>query len=94
MWDYCTAQFQACTDFRVGEAIKYLREHKGCRITLRYKASDNPPKDERELIRELQVSGPRLLNGLVAYDYQATKPETERLFIRRFCDLLVPTLSK
>jgi hypothetical protein len=89
MWDYCTAQFAACTDFRVGEAILYLREHKGCRIILRYKGSENPTKDERELIRELQVSGPRLLNGLVAYDYRSTEPAAERLFIHRFCDLLL-----
>jgi hypothetical protein len=81
MWDYCTAQFDACTDFRVGEAIRYLREKKGCRISLRYKASGNPRKDEYDLIRELHVSGPRLLNGLVAYDYRTTDPAAERLFI-------------
>src|SRR5438094_727430 len=48
-----------------------------------YKPSENPRKDEHDLIREMQVSGPRLINGLAAYDYKAAEPETERHFIHR-----------
>jgi hypothetical protein len=88
MWDYCKAHFKACTDFRVGEAVKYLRG-KGCRVTVRYNACDHPRSEERRIIRELQVSGPRLINGLVAYDYATCSEEEERRFIQRFCDLIL-----
>ena len=88
MWDYCEAQFSACTDFRVGEAVKYLRE-KGHRVTVGYKTSDHPRIEERSIIRELQVSGPRLINGLVAYDHAGCTKEEERRFIQRFCDLIL-----
>ena len=89
MWDYCAASFAACTDFRVGEAIRYFRM-KECAITLLYKASCNPKSDERELIRELQVTpGVLLLNGLAAYDYRNSSAETERAYIQRFCNLLI-----
>jgi len=91
MWDYCSAQFQASTDFWVGEAIKYLREEKGCRITLRHRTTTESRKDEEDLIRELQVSGPRLLNGLKRHRYQTDEREAERCFIHRFCDLIVST---
>jgi hypothetical protein len=91
MWDYCTAQFGAPADFWVGEAIKYLRDQKLCRITIRYRATTQPRKDEEDLIRELQVSGPRLLNGLRRHRWQTDERETERRFIRRYCDLI--TLS-
>jgi len=39
MEDYCLAQFQASTDFRVGESVRYLRGTKGYQIVLRYRPS-------------------------------------------------------
>jgi hypothetical protein len=88
MWDYCEAQLAAPVDFWVGEAIKYLRDQKRCRITIRYRATTQPRKDEEDLIRELQVSGPRLLNGLRRHGYGSKEPEAERRFIHRYCDLI------
>ena len=69
MWDYCEASFTACTDFRVGKAIQYLGE-RGCRIILRYKATENRHEEEYKLVRELLVIGTRLLNQVPAYDYR------------------------
>ena len=92
MWDYCSAQFKAPTDFRVGEAIRYFREKK-YQVKLLYKASENPSKDEYELVRELQVSGLRLINGLAGYKYNTTLLDKERGYIRRFCDLIIAKCS-
>ncbi len=44
--DYYWAQFAACTDYRVGEAIKYLTA-KDFRIVVRYRSSADPVKEER-----------------------------------------------
>jgi len=90
MWDYCEASFTACTDFRVGKAIQYLGE-RGCRIILRYKATENRHEEEYKLVRELLVIGTRLLNQVPAYDYRnANTCEAEECrFIRRFSDLLI-----
>jgi hypothetical protein len=88
MWDYCAAQFGASADFWVGESIKYLRDQKRCRVTIRYRATTQPRKEEEDLIRELQVSGPRLLNGLRRHRWQTDERETELRYIHRYCDLI------
>jgi len=90
MWDYCVAQWGASTDFWVGEAIKYL-SGKGCRIVIRYQPTSEPRKAEEDLIRQLQVSGPRLINGLRRHRYQTHEQEAERSFIQRYCDLITST---
>jgi hypothetical protein len=89
MNDYQSAQFAACTDFRVGEAIQYLRNQRGLRIVVRYKKSNDPGKDEYTLIRDLLLSGLRLLNSLPSYDYLKADNEEERRTAQRFCDMLL-----
>jgi len=49
--DYCTADFAASTDFRVGEAIRYLRDIKKYRIILKYKPSRSSIEEERTLLK-------------------------------------------
>jgi hypothetical protein len=88
MEDYCLAQFQASTDFRVGEAVSYLRGTKGYQIVLRYRASAEPAKDEYHLIRKLQLSGFRLLNDLLGYNYRTAQETDERAAVQQFCDVL------
>jgi hypothetical protein len=46
-------------------------------------------KEEEDLIRELQVSGPRLLNGLRRHRWQTDERETELRYIHRYCDLII-----
>ena len=88
MDDYCGALFAACTDFRVGEAVKYLKNEKSLRIVVRYRSSEFPRKDEDSIIRELQLSGVRLLNDLISYDYRTANCEEERAAVKKFCDIL------
>ena len=88
MNDYCLANFNACTDFCVGEAVKYLKSAKNYRVTVRYRPSLNPGKEEKAIIRGLLVSGVRLLNCLPRYDYRTDSKAEEREVVQRFCDML------
>ncbi len=85
--DYQTAQFAAPTDFRVGEAIKYLTLDKGCTVDFLYRPSTSHLKDEKLLIRELLLSGYTLLNFLGAFDYKGANAADERRVVHRFCDM-------
>lgn len=89
MNDYRLAQFAACTDFRVGEAVRYLRDSKKCRIVVRYRTSAAMRKDEYGLIRELQLSGVRLMNEFSSYDYRTANETEERAAVQRFCDVII-----
>jgi hypothetical protein len=88
MNDYCGANFSACTDFCVGEAVKYLKTTKNKRVVVRYRPSVDPPKEEKATIRELLISGVRLLNCLPRYDYRTATATEERDAIRKFCDMI------
>lgn len=87
MNDYCLANFTACTDFCVGEAVKYLKGAKNYRVVVRHKPSPDPKRDEKTLIRCLMVSGVWLLNCLPRYDYRTDNAAEERETIHRFCDM-------
>jgi len=89
MGDYQSGQFVACTDFRVGEAIRYLRDQRSVRIVIRHKESRDPVMDEYTLIRDLQLSGLRLLNSLPSYDYLKADHDEERRTVQRFCEMLL-----
>lgn len=91
MRDYRLANFSACTDFCVGEAVRYLTSEKKYRVTLRYKQSDDPPKDEKLMIRLLMISGIWLVNCLPRYDYRTDDEAQERQLIHRFCDMFTNT---
>jgi len=91
MRDYVIANFKACTDFCVGEAAKYLRSAKSYRVTVRYKPSPDPPREEKTIIRSLLLSGVWLLNSLPRYDYRKDSEVGERELVRRFCDMFTAT---
>ena len=88
MNDYRLAQFATPTDFRVGEAIQYMKATKECRILVRYRGSLDPRKDERHLIRELQLHGLRLLNDFSSYAYLSADEGAERCEVHRMCESL------
>ena len=89
MNDYCVAGFRACTDFRAGEAIRYLREVKNYRIVARYKPSESRKNDEKNLIRQLLLLGVRLLNSFPSYNYRVANETDERTAIQNYCDMLI-----
>jgi hypothetical protein len=89
MTDYQSAQFAACSDFFAGEAIRYFADRRGLRIMVRYKKSDDPCKDESTIIRELQLTGLRLLNSLPSYDYHEADRDEERRTVQKFCEMLL-----
>lgn len=88
MQDYAARGFKACTDFRVGSAVEYMTDYLHVSVTVRYKRSDTPRADERAWIRDLILSGYRLLNCLPAYDYRTANQEEERQIVQKFCDML------
>src|SRR5258708_18896064 len=49
MNDYAIASFSACTDFQVGEAGRYLKEVKNCRILVRDRRSGDRVKEAKYL---------------------------------------------
>lgn len=85
--DYATAQFHAATDFRVGEAVKYLRTEKTCRVDFFYRPSEAQMQDEKVLIREFLLAGFTLLNFLAAFDYKTANRDEEQSFVHRFCEM-------
>src|SRR5579884_2354463 len=52
--DYVYAHFGACTDFKVGEAIKFLQTELGCAIVAKHRASVHRFNDELDLIKVLR----------------------------------------
>ncbi len=84
--DYQVAQFQAPTDFRVGEAIRYFSDRKHS-VTFMYKQTEFHLKDEKALIRELLLNGCMLLNFLGSFDYNNASVEDERKLVHRFCEM-------
>ena len=91
MNDYGLANFKASTDFCVGEAVKYLKGIKNYRVVVRHRPSPDPPREEKEIIRRLLVSGVWLLNCLPRYDYHTDSEAEEREVVQRFCDMFTGT---
>ncbi len=86
---YCRAAFSASADFKVGEAINYLRDKKNYRIVLKYRLSEGCEKEERSIIRNLHLSGILLLNDLEGYNYLEASKEEQLQIVHRFCDALI-----
>jgi hypothetical protein len=88
MMDYVIAAFGASTDFKVGEAIRYLVAN-GARVTVGYNECANR-KDaramERDFINGLRIEGVGLINDLDGYDYRTAINSDERTKIHDFCD--------
>jgi len=89
MNDYDLANFKACTDFCVGEAVKYLTNTKKVRVVVRHRPSPEPLKEEKTIVRRLLVSGVWLLNCLPRYDYRIDSENEERAVVHSFCDMFI-----
>jgi len=88
MCDYLSAQEKASTDFKVGEAIKYLQE-KGQSVKVWYRESTDPRKDEKEIRDRLASELPPaslLTPRAVRATTGTASPEKVREEIRLFID--------
>lgn len=79
--DYVSASFSAATDFKVGEAIKYL-QGLGRQVCVKYKETLSPREDEAALLKQYRNSS--LLNHLPGYDYKSADQEEEKCRIHEF----------
>jgi len=82
---YISASFQLFTDFKVGEAIRYLQEEE-YKVVIKYKSTKEEfrKEEEKSIIDNLHGEGYRLLNDLGSYNYRTASKEEERLRIRSF----------
>ncbi|GEM_PF-860268 len=85
--DYISAKFSAPTDFKVGEAIRYMR-NRGFNVRIKYKESDDRKSEERKIINDLQRNS-RLLNELEGFNYTVSNESDERTKIHNFIDILL-----
>ena len=85
--DYISAKFTAPTDFKVGEAIRYLRSL-GLDVRIKYKESSNRKMEERTIINQLRRKS-RLLNELEGFQYTGSNENDERARIQKFMKILV-----
>lgn len=85
--DYVSAQFTASTDFKVGEAIRYLRSLRLV-VGIKYKVSQYREAEEKKLIAALRKER-QLLNDLKGYDYKLANEDDERAKVREFIMELV-----
>ncbi|MFC1826223.1 hypothetical protein ACFLYZ_02385 [Thermodesulfobacteriota bacterium] len=82
--DYVSAKFSASTDFKIGEAIKYIRTFD---YSVRIKYKETLDRDRKNKEREIlsNFSGRyHLLNDLSGYDYLNADELDERLKIHEF----------
>jgi len=90
--EYDYASWGCSPDFRVGEALRYLRG-KDYQIVTGFKRSSEAKserqKEERSIIQDLQLSGVWLLNYSLAYDRLTADEADERRVVHRFCDMMV-----
>jgi hypothetical protein len=82
--DYMSANFSASTDFKVGEAVKYLRNY-GARIFVKFKETHDRREEEKVLLHKLRRSV-KLLNDLKGYRYGEADIDDERQKIHRFME--------
>lgn len=77
MDDYYWASFGAATDFKVGESIRYLVANNHS-LVVKYRPTQKPFEEERQIIERLREAGYRLLNDHEGYDYTSAVQEHER----------------
>ena len=80
--DYLSAQFSASTDFKVGEAVKYLQEL-GFPVVLKFRKSDSRKYEEKLILDSLRCKF-LLLNDLQGYDYTIADKGIERKKVQEF----------
>lgn len=95
MGHYFRAQFAAPTDFKVGEAVRYLTT-KDIRIKVGYRECrdrQDRKRAESELINSLRARF-KLLNDIPGYNYRTADEIAERQRVHVFCDELTASLEK
>ena len=88
MSDYLRATFAAATDFKVGEAIRYLAQN-NIRVKVGYQECPDRKSaraKESEFIARLRKEGVPLLNDLDGYNYLTANEDDERSKVHQFCD--------
>ncbi len=85
--DYISGKFSASTNFKVGEAVKYLRDNV-YRVVIRFDEVDNRKVEEKRILQNLRGTF-RLLNDLKGYDYNKSNERDERQNIQQFVDQIL-----
>jgi len=85
--DYISAKFSAPTDFKVGEAVRYLRS-RGFKVHIKYKESEDRKAEERKIISILRRKS-RLLNELEGFSYTASNEQAERARLHSFLEIVM-----
>lgn len=85
--DYLTAQFTASTDFKVGEAIRYIKEQ-GFEVGIKYKESSNRKKEEQIYLKRFRRKY-RLLNDLEGYNYKKANKQDERKKVHEYVNIMI-----
>jgi len=85
--DYISANFSASTDFKVGEAVKYLRE-RGFLVVVKFQESLSRRKHEKQILDELGMTF-HLLNELRGFRYRTANITDERQVIHNFIDKII-----
>jgi hypothetical protein len=88
--DYYWATLSAPTDFRVGEAVRYLHT-KGYLVVVKYKSIADSRRAESDIIEELHRlrGATTLLNDLSGFDWKKADELEERRRIHAFIDILL-----
>ncbi|MGI4853491.1 MAG: hypothetical protein ACRYF4_05505 [Janthinobacterium lividum] len=90
MDDYFWADFQAMTDFKVGEAVRYFCTPPiSGRVFAKYRMCTEPRIEEASLIAKLKEQGATLLNGAKGYDYRSADEQSQAVDVRAKCDAIV-----
>ena len=88
MDDYFWADFQATTDFRVGQAIKYLCSLEGGKVLARYQACADPRAEENAILNKLREGKAILLNG-TGYDYKRDDKDAIADSVQEKCKAII-----
>ena len=83
MGDYISAQFNAPTDFKVGEAVKYIQQ-KGFLAVVKFKTTNSRQENERRYTMEVMGMGYELLNDLPGFRASISNLEDERKKVQEF----------
>ncbi|MBN1104291.1 MAG: hypothetical protein JXL84_12815 [Deltaproteobacteria bacterium] len=84
--DYISAKFSAPTDFKVGEAVRYLKG-RGFKVRIKYKESEDRKSEERKIISILQKKS-RLLNELEGFSLTVSNEDAERARLHAFLKIV------
>lgn len=89
---YYWADFQASTDFKVGEAVKHLCA-KNYRVIAKIKLSTDRLQEQNIIIAALRAEGRKLLNDCRGYNYKTADEKNERAKIQQFVETLLSSTT-